>query len=379
MYRNENHIEDDIESDFRYADDSDSDDSEHGCGGSSSGSGGNCLFAPWASSSRGKLDRKQQLGINTNNKAPLVAGGNPLETLDENTEADKSATKSPNNVIKTSATVDTAALSSDESIRCSQTSSPTISSDPNSTTPTTSKKAEEEIEKSNNGVKKLKSILKKQGSSYRNGFDAKEKKESLGHGKINSDRLGLGPSAGGRRTIFAGGMRRAPPVVNEGGNVFATSTRKKIKWNSMAKVAHVPSLTSISTFEMQRIWWQKSDYDEFKKTSRILAKALVEENSRVWLASTSVRNHSLHATMELASHWQAEHGSKWWCKFGHSRRGLEHITQIGVGRARQQKVVESIRAVLREQELMRIQKSKSNNGQNIDPRRLCKVSMSYTL
>ena len=40
------------------------------------------------------------------------------------------------------------------------------------------------------------------------------------------------------------------------------------------------------------------------------------------------------ARSALQAVWQDDHGDKWWCKFGYSRRGLEHITQIGVKKER---------------------------------------------
>jgi len=179
---------------------------------------------------------------------------------------------------------------------------------------------------------------------------------------------GTGGALPPRRTIFSGSRATASARTVRGG-----PAPRRVQWSTMAKVAHVPGLGSLGASDPGRIWWQRQDYDEFKKTSRMLAKALVEENSRVWLATTSVRNHSVQATMELASHWRAEHGDKWWCKFGHSRRGLEHITQIGVGRERQQKVVEAIRSVLKEQHVM------LHSGKGIDPRRLCHVGMHFSL
>jgi len=64
-------------------------------------------------------------------------------------------------------------------------------------------------------------------------------------------------------------------------------------------------------------------------------------------------------------------GNKWWCKFGHSRRGLEHIASHSEGKARQQSVLLSIRMTLEEQRRQRATRTK-------DPNKLRNVAMQYT-
>ena len=34
----------------------------------------------------------------------------------------------------------------------------------------------------------------------------------------------------------------------------------------------------MSFMEKSQVWWQKSDYEDFKKTARIIAKAMVHVN-----------------------------------------------------------------------------------------------------
>jgi hypothetical protein len=63
-------------------------------------------------------------------------------------------------------------------------------------------------------------------------------------------------------------------------------------------------------------------------------------------------------------------GSKWWCKFGHSRRGLEHIVSVEEGRQRQRLVNASIAAVLEEQRRQRLTRR--------DPKKIGAISMQYT-
>lgn len=142
----------------------------------------------------------------------------------------------------------------------------------------------------------------------------------------------------------------------------------------------------MSDVEKTDIWWQKSDYDDFAKVSRIISKAMLEGGSEVWLLSKSPTANdgsitgSKGATLSpskattpqaqvaarhvLEASASGEHPrkrdlnavqkfretrSEWWHKFGHSRRGLEHIASIGEGKQRHSNVRASVRAVLEEQ------------------------------
>uniref|UniRef100_A0A7S1FXY1 Uncharacterized protein n=1 Tax=Corethron hystrix TaxID=216773 RepID=A0A7S1FXY1_9STRA len=124
------------------------------------------------------------------------------------------------------------------------------------------------------------------------------------------------------------------------------------------------------------LWWSRSDYEHFRHTARILARTLIpHERDRDARSYLTCCRSSVTATSYLHNVWQDEHGDKWWCKFGHSRRGLEHITQIGVGRERQRALVESVSAVLEEQDQM----LEANDGEGkVDRRRLARVSRMYT-
>jgi len=146
------------------------------------------------------------------------------------------------------------------------------------------------------------------------------------------------------------------------------------------------------------VWWQKHDYDEFKKTGRIVSKAMECGGSEIWLASSNAWGKSQsrqNANKEKASAGRDDSdeyskalskyvgeekkdddsgddfGNKWWCKFGHSRRGLEHIASASEGKARQQSVLLSIRMTLEEQRRQRATRTK-------DPNKLRNVSMQYT-
>lgn len=67
----------------------------------------------------------------------------------------------------------------------------------------------------------------------------------------------------------------------------------------------------------------------------------------------------------------SDFGNKWWCKFGHSRRGLEHIVSSSEGKARQQSVLLAIEMILEEQKRQRVTRTK-------DPNKLRNVAMQYT-
>lgn len=181
---------------------------------------------------------------------------------------------------------------------------------------------------------------------------------------------------------------------------------KSINFNPMARVLTIPSRKDIPLHQKAQVWWQKCDYDEFKKTGRIISKAMECGGSEIWLASSnawgdraarqtsSPREVNKSKKLERSDSQNEDeykkalskyvkdgsdsdnensndNGSKWWCKFGHSRRGLEHIASNQEGRARQQSVVLAIRMVMEEQKRQRISRTK-------DPNKLRNIAMQYT-
>jgi len=176
------------------------------------------------------------------------------------------------------------------------------------------------------------------------------------------------------------------------------SNDKSINFNPMARVLTIPSRKDIPLHQKAQVWWQKCDYDEFKKTGRIISKAMECGGSEIWLASSNAwgnraarskkvaveerrTNHSEEYNKALSKYVSEEKkdeeessgdfGTKWWCKFGHSRRGIEHIADSSEGKARQQSVVLAIRMVMEEQKRQRIHRTK-------DPNKLRNVAMQYT-
>ena len=150
----------------------------------------------------------------------------------------------------------------------------------------------------------------------------------------------------------------------------------------MARVVAVRSLKDMTHGEKADVWWQKKDYDDFKRTGRIIAKAMLEGGSEVWLATNkSWRNGSDGAKsstrqfttegMANAREQNSQDSNKWWHKFGHSRRGLEHIASIDEGRQRQANVRFAIRAVVDEQKRQRIYRKR-------DAEKLRMLSLQYT-
>lgn len=144
----------------------------------------------------------------------------------------------------------------------------------------------------------------------------------------------------------------------------------KTEFSPMARVLTVKSHKDMDEEEKAAIWWQRSDYEEFRKTGRMITKAMLQGGSEIWLAtnqSWQLPNKDRQSTLKLAEHQAAFHKGdvkakqeyedtrdKWWHKFGHSRRGLEHIASIDEGRQRQSNVRTAIRAVIEEQRRQKV-------------------------
>jgi hypothetical protein len=165
----------------------------------------------------------------------------------------------------------------------------------------------------------------------------------------------------------------------------------KVDFSPMARMVTVDSSKEMTHEEKADVWWQHPDYEEFRKTARMVAKAMLEGGSEIWLASNQswqVPNQNRDATLKSAYSLskssensaaeklnQVERyenmRSKWWCRFGHSRRGLEHIASLGEGRQRQTNIQASVRTVVRES-----QQQKTYGRQDVE--KLRSVSVRYT-
>ena len=147
-------------------------------------------------------------------------------------------------------------------------------------------------------------------------------------------------------------------------------------FSPMARVVTIKSSKDMSSDEKSDIWWQKADYDEFRKTGRMISKVMLQGGSEIWLAtnrSWQLPNQGKAATLRRAMENvnNEETSDKWWHKFGHSRRGLEHIASIDEGRQRQANVKISRKAILAEQR-------RQKTFQREDPEKLRMCSIQNT-
>jgi len=134
-----------------------------------------------------------------------------------------------------------------------------------------------------------------------------------------------------------------------------------VSFAPMARVVTVKSKNDMVREEKADIWWQKPDYDDFRRTGRIITRAMLEGGSEIWLQDSVSNDAGSDSDDEdenkkKKKQVKDEHrggnyasGDKWWHRFGHSRRGLEHVVSIEEGRQRQQNVRNAIHAVLEEQ------------------------------
>jgi len=102
-----------------------------------------------------------------------------------------------------------------------------------------------------------------------------------------------------------------------------SSCVKSISFALMTKVNFVDSFLPVK----DEIWWNHSDYRNFKAFSMYIAGAL--------------------PTCDISTNACRTSTEAWWSKIGHSRRGLESYTEEGL--ERQRKVKEFIQSVIKEQ------------------------------
>ncbi len=319
-------------------------------------------------------------------------------------------------VSPSSAAAATAAITATSTTKNSECQDSTI---PEIRAATNEEKKEDEQERSKedrderSGSKPIKSILKVKRAIHTID-DASTSNASNKNGSSTTP-----ASKDGKRHLFP----TYEPKKSQG-HVSDDSSRDapehSIHFNPMARVLTIPSRKDIPFSQKRDIWWQKTDYDEFKKTGRIISKAMECGGSEIWLNSSnawgnrqqskqlqdSIKNRDGTATATAASAVSDEeynqalrkygvneekkddgtngdgngndsesdatiNGNKWWCKFGHSRRGLEHIASNEEGKARQQSVLLAIRMVLEEQRRQRTLRTK-------DPGKLRTVAIQYT-
>lgn len=144
-------------------------------------------------------------------------------------------------------------------------------------------------------------------------------------------------------------------------------------FSPLAGVVKINSTKDMSSEEKSCIWWQKPDYDEFRKTGRMISRVMLQGGSEIWLAtnqSWQLPNQGRAATLRraMANVDNEDASDKWWHKFGHSRRGLEHIASIDEGRQRHANVKTSRRAILTEQ-----RRQKAFHREDPEKLRMCSI------
>lgn len=82
----------------------------------------------------------------------------------------------------------------------------------------------------------------------------------------------------------------------------------------------------------------------------MVARAMLQSGSEVWLMTNPSWSNNKGAGAEQQPPKKEKYeDNKWWHRFGHSRRGLEHVASIDEGQQRQQNVKQGVLAVIQEQ------------------------------
>ena len=149
------------------------------------------------------------------------------------------------------------------------------------------------------------------------------------------------------------------------------SNKKRVKFATKASLISIFPHKDLPYFLKKEIWWQRADYRSFRRTIEILSENLVTNVlDDVWLLN--IHDQNCFDTFTKKKDWESnEIGAKWWCHYGHSRRGLEHICSTEQGKHRQQNVAMSIACTLAEQD------RQSNLGKT-DDRKLSMAAFRYT-
>ena len=173
-----------------------------------------------------------------------------------------------------------------------------------------------------------------------------------------SDSSSQARKAGSTATAVVPQRRSLFPVAYEGKGRKSGDVTKNVRFAPMARVVAVTSRSDMSPEEKGDIWWQRSDYEDFRRTGRIITRAMLEGGSEIWLSSLDSKannsnkrgddDQSTRQKLNEATKKAIIDEDKWWHKFGHSRRGLEHVVSTDEGKQRQLNVKSAIRAVLDE-------------------------------
>lgn len=162
------------------------------------------------------------------------------------------------------------------------------------------------------------------------------------------------------------------------------SKKKRVTFDTNdAQIHHILTLPHLSCMSKSHFWWQQKDYVEFKKTRRILVKPTFQEGRHASLSArdeeeqdddddpSSNEFSEFFETFENVKESPILDDDKWWCAFGHSRRGIEKMVSIREGRERHSFAHISVHSVLDEQLRQTITNEK-------DIQKIANVSRKYT-
>lgn len=160
------------------------------------------------------------------------------------------------------------------------------------------------------------------------------------------------------------------PVCSTPKSIMTRETRKakkNVRFAATARLITIFPHKNLPLSLKHQIWWQRTDYRNFKKTIDIITRELLQHASNeVWFLGAEDNR---YATPDVVSK-ENEFGLKWWCQYGHSRRGLEHIVSTEEGRFRQRNVEKAMAAILTEQR-------HQNKENKRDPRKLGMAAAPY--
>jgi len=147
-----------------------------------------------------------------------------------------------------------------------------------------------------------------------------------------------------------------------------TPEKKRVRFATTARLISIYPHKSLPPYLKRQIWWQRADYKNFKKTIDIITQELIQHvRDDIWFLSAQ----DTRFIAPSAKSEENEYGQKWWCQYGHSRRGLEHICSTAEGKYRQHNVAMSVACILAEQERQAIENK-------FDSKKLSMAAFRYT-
>ena len=89
-----------------------------------------------------------------------------------------------------------------------------------------------------------------------------------------------------RRSLFPSyAPRKVHPSPDEQDGLLSPSSKKAVAFSPMARVVSVPSRRDMSFVDKAGVWWQRSDYDDFKKVRHCFVVRCSMQNICFWFGS----------------------------------------------------------------------------------------------